>query len=211
MLNDIFQAFIETILIVSISGMLTFIIGVILSIFLATIYLKNSNLLTAKLIKNTLNKIEEAYEYLPFIAVLLILYPATKKLSSGQELFFAIAPLTLFCVPLFIAKSFSYIVNMPQNLQDIFSFYTSNKYKMITKVYLSECINDILKLFFQILTALVGYSTIVGFVGAPGLGRLLYTKGFETFNMGYLIVTTLCIAGAIKLLLVTEKALTINK
>lgn len=207
MLTDIFQAFFENLIIVLVPGLLTLLVGMSLIIFLSANYINNANNKYLKWLRALFKNIENGYHYLPFIAVLIILYPFSKKIGNGDGIFFAIIPLTLFILPLFVARGFNILVDKAQKLKEIFSFYSSGKYKTITKIYLPECLQEILDVFFGLLITLVGYSAILGFLGAPGLGKLLYAKGIVEFNITYLLIATMCLAFIIKMLEVTKKSI----
>lgn len=192
MLTEIFKAFLETILMVLCSGIATIFIGTMLNLILGIKFLiQKPNSATTKILIKFAKKIINFYNYLPFLAIMILILPISEKISTANNMHFAILPISIFALPLFTASMFQALSKVPRELIEVYGLYGISNSQMMFKVLLPECFTNISKIINANLLNILSYTVIAGFLGAPGLGHTIYEYGYAGFNLKYILIATL--------------------
>lgn len=190
MINTMIQATLETLYMVFASTFFSVILGFIPAIILTLT--ADDGLKPNKAIYQVLDFIVNTFRSFPFIILILILIPFT-RLIAGTSLgsTACIVPLTISAIP-FVARVIeSALRGVDSALIEAAKSFGASDMQIVFKVYLKEAFPAILSGIILTLISLVGYSAMGGAVGAGGLGDVAIRRGYQAYNLAYLIVTSI--------------------
>ncbi len=188
MLNVLLNALEETLFMVFSAGLLTWFIGLPLGALLSVC--APGQLLQNSFIHKPLSALVYLTKSIPYIAFTIALIPFTRwLLGSDEGSVAAILPLTLASIPYFAALCEKAIHEVPSGLIEAAKSVGASQLQIIYKVLLPEALPKIIQALTATLTHLIGYATIAGALGGGGLGALLIHKGYQTFNVNYVIAS----------------------
>jgi D-methionine transport system permease protein len=181
MLPELLNALEETLVMVLLSGLLTFCLGFPLSIFLfmtrTTLYLRS-----------WVNRGIHIASAMPTIILIIALIPSENYIT-------AIIPLSLAAIPCFIQLCNTAFETVSKGLLEMATVIGASPLQTITKILIPESFAKIISAFTNLLVQLLGYSTIAGALGGcGGLGHLAMQKGYGMFHFDYLLATLLIFA-----------------
>lgn len=202
MQQELIKALYETCLMVFISGIITFIVGLGLGLFLRLLslnFLQPEGIQTQQnfqkqRIRQYLNKLFSHFlqiaQSLPYVVLMIALLPITGKLLGNESGWWvAVLPLSLATIPYFAHHCEKILNTVPINLIEIMTFMGANRQQIVLKVLLPETLPRLIQAWMMTLAQLVGYSAIAGLLGANGLGNLAIQKGYPEFQGEYIVVT----------------------
>lgn len=139
-----------------------------------------------------LDFIVNTFRSFPFIILMIIVIPLTRAIagtSIGSTA--AIVPLTISAIP-FVARVIETALRGvdPGLIEAARSFGASNL-QIIRRVYLKEALPGILSGITLTMISLIGYTAMGGAIGAGGLGDVAIRRGYQSYNITYLIVTSI--------------------
>ena len=180
----------ETIYMVLISTVLSYLAGLPLGIILVTT--NENHILENKSLNQVLGSIVNAARSIPFIIFLILLIPFTRFLiGTSIGTVASIVPLTLAAIP-FVARIVeTSLKEIEQGLIEAAVSMGANARQIIGKVLLPEAMPS---LFLGVaITAinLVGYSAMAGIVGGGGLGTLAYYYGYQRYEDTVMWITVI--------------------
>ena len=168
LIQMIWDSFLETIIMVAISGGIGALAGIPLGILLFVTDRKS--FLPMPGFNAVLGTVINALRSVPFIILLVAIIPFTRLIvGSSIGTAAAIVPLTLSVAP-FIAR----IVEAAQSMG-------ATNMQIITKVLLPEAMPGIVAGLTISIISLIGYSAMAGAVGGGGLGDLGIRYGYQRF------------------------------
>ncbi|MCQ2537557.1 MAG: ABC transporter permease [Lachnospiraceae bacterium] len=128
----------------------------------------------------------------PFIILIVLIIPFT-RLIAGTSLgaTACIVPLTVSAIPFVARVMETSLRGVDKGLIEAAKSFGATDFQIIFKVYLKEAFPGILSGITLTLISLVGYSAMGGAVGAGGLGDVAIRRGYQAYNITYLIVTSL--------------------
>ena len=183
----IWEATLQTLYMVAVSGLIGTAIGLPLGVFLATS--KRGELMSAPLANRVLGLIVNAMRSIPFIILVVAIIPFTRAIagtSIGTTA--AIVPLTLAAAP-FIARIVETAIrDVDGGLIEAARAMGANPGQIIRKVLLPEALPGIVLGLTLAMVSLIGYSAMVGAVGGEGLGDLGIRYGYQRFMPGVMLV-----------------------
>ncbi|WP_136649612.1 methionine ABC transporter permease [Paracoccus aeridis] len=183
----IWEATLQTLYMVAVSGLIGTAIGLPLGVFLATS--KRGELMSAPLANRILGLIVNAMRSIPFIILVVAIIPFTRAIagtSIGTTA--AIVPLTLAAAP-FIARIVETAIrDVDGGLIEAARAMGANPGQIIRKVLLPEALPGIVLGLTLAMVSLIGYSAMVGAVGGEGLGDLGIRYGYQRFMPGVMLV-----------------------
>jgi len=176
----LWEATLQTIYMVVVSGLIGTVLGLPLGVFLATS--KRGELLSAPVTNSVLGLVVNALRSIPFIILVVAIIPLTRMIagtSIGTTA--AIVPLTLAAAP-FIARIVETAIReVDGGLIEAARAMGATPGQIISKVLLPEALPGIVLGLTLAMVSLIGYSAMVGAVGGEGLGDLGIRYGYQRF------------------------------
>ncbi len=186
MWHELLEAAKETLVMVAISGAATIVIGFLLGWLLSCG--KRTRFLPLKLTYNLFSLLVETITSIPYIIFMIALIPITQWIIGKQTgIDSIIISLIIATIPIF-AKLISNAFNtVPDQLISTAKNYGATPKQVLTKVLIPETAKKIIQAITKTIVTLINYSTIAGTLGASGLGFLVFEKGYQTFNVTYVV------------------------
>lgn len=173
-----YQSIEETLLMTAWSGIVSFIVGLILGVTITVT--KPGNILENKIIYHILDKIINLFRSIPFIILLAGLVPLSRIIMGtaiGVE--GAIVALVFGCVPFFTRQIESSLADVNPGLIEAAQSMGSGNLDIIVRVYLKESIAGITRASTITIINLIGLTAMAGAVGAGGLGDFAIRYGHQ--------------------------------
>lgn len=190
MVGKVLLATWETIYMVLISTVLSYLFGLPLGIILVTT--AENHILENKGLNQVLGSIVNAARSIPFIIFLILLIPLTRFLiGTSIGTVASIVPLTLAAIP-FVARIVeTSLKEIEQGLIEAAISMGANARQIIGKVLLPEATPSLLLGVAITAINLVGYSAMAGIVGGGGLGTLAYYYGYQRYEDTVMWITVI--------------------
>jgi D-methionine transport system permease protein len=182
------NAIIETFMMVLTPGCFSLILGLPIGVMLYVS--RRGNLIENLPLNYLIGGLVNALRSIPFIILMLALYPITRLLvGTSVGLTAAMIPLTFAAIPFFARLVESALNEVPKGLIEALESMGASRLQIIRKVLISEALPGIVSGLTLTLVNLVGYSAIAGAIGAGGLGNLAYHIGANRFDNTVMILT----------------------
>lgn len=180
LVSMIFDSFLETLVMVAISGGIGTVLGIPLGIILFVTDKKS--FLPMPVLNVLLGAIVNALRSVPFIILLVAIIPFTRLVvGSSIGTAAAIVPLTISVAP-FIARIVeTSLREVDKGLVEAAQAMGATNLQIVTKVLLPEAMPGILAGLTIAVISLIGYSAMAGVVGGGGLGDLGIRYGYQRF------------------------------
>jgi D-methionine transport system permease protein len=180
----------ETIYMVVISTVLSYVFGLPLGIILVTT--ARGHIMENKGLNRVLGSIVNATRSIPFIIFLILLIPFTRFLiGTSIGTIASIVPLTLAAVPFVARLVETSLREIEWGLVEAAVSMGASTQQVITKVLLPEAMPSLLLGVAITAINLVGYSAMAGIVGGGGLGTLAYYYGYQRYEDTVMWVTVI--------------------
>ncbi|MEQ8286864.1 methionine ABC transporter permease [Thalassospira sp.] len=196
------QATWETLYMVGVSLFLATALGLPLGVLLATS--GRGELLEAPLFQKVIGPIVNATRSVPFIILAVAIIPFTRLIvgtSIGTSA--AIVPLTVAAIP-FIARIIEGAIReVDSGLIEAAQAMGARPLQVVSKVLLPEALPGIIHGLTLTAVTLIGYSAMVGAVGAGGLGDLGIRYGYQRFRpdvMALVVITLIVVVQTVQML-----------
>lgn len=178
-------AFLETLYMVCLSGILALVLGLPLGLLL---FLTPPQKLTYKALSLIIN-IGRSF---PFAILMIALIPFTKwVLGTSLGTTAATLPLAISAAP-FIARLLeSSLKAIDPKLIEATSLMGASTYQLITKVLIPESLPANIQALTLTFINLVGYSAMAGLIGGGGLGQVAVQYGYNRFNTPVMYTTVI--------------------
>lgn len=199
MIDLLFKAFGETLLMVLTSALFSALIGIPLGIALHIT--KKGQILTNPALQKVLGLIVNVGRSVPFIILLVAIIPFT-RLVVGTSIgtVAAIVPLTVGAIP-FVARLIEgALIEVPSGLQEAAQAMGASPLQIVQKVLLPEALPGILNAVVITLVALVNYSAMAGAIGGGGLGDVGIRYGYQRFDPLVMLVTVVILVLLVQLI-----------
>ena len=170
----------DTLMMVSLSGLFGTLVGLPIGIFLATS--RANELFPAPVANKAIGLIVNATRSTPFIILVVAIVPLT-RLIAGTSIGTAAAtvPLTVAAIP-FIARVIEAAIrDVDHGLIEAARAFGASPLQIVRKVLLPEAMPAITLALTLTIVSLLGYSAMVGAVGGGGLGDLGIRYGYQRF------------------------------
>ena len=175
-INLLWESFLETLLMVGISGGLGAVIGIPLGVFLFVTSPKG--IMPKPFMNRVIGTIVNAIRSTPFIILLVAIIPFTRLIvGSSIGTVAAIVPLTIAAAPLIARLVETSLREVDKGLVEAAQSMGATNVQIITKVLLPEAMPGMTIAF----VALVGSSAMAGAVGGGGLGDMGIRYGYQRF------------------------------
>lgn len=145
-----------------------------------------------KVVYQVLDFIINTFRSFPFIILIVLIIPFTRFIAgTSLGATACIVPLTVSAIPFVARVMETALRGIDKGLIEAAKSFGATDFQIIFKVYLKEALPGILSGITLTLISLVGYSAMGGAVGAGGLGDVAIRRGYQAYNIAYLIVTSL--------------------
>jgi len=175
------QALLDTISMVAVSGGVAFAAGVPLAVLL--IVTAPGGFLESPRLNRAVGSVVNGFRATPFIVLLVALIPLT-RLVAGTTIgvWAAIVPLSISATPFFARIVEVSLREVDPGLVEAAQAMGCRKWDIVRHVLLPEALPGIIGGFTITLVALIGSSAMAGAVGAGGLGDLAIRYGYQRFD-----------------------------
>ncbi|APU59970.1 methionine ABC transporter permease [Clostridium botulinum] len=189
MLQDmLFKALKETLYMVSISTILSILLGFIPSIIL--IITDEKGLKPNKVIYKSLDFVVNLLRSFPFIILMVAILPFTKAIvgkTIGTTA--AIVPLTIAAVPFATRVLESAMKEVDEGVIEAAKSLGASDIQIIFKVIIKESMPSMIVAITLTIISIVAYSAMAGAIGGGGLGDVAIKYGYYRFKTDIMIYT----------------------
>ncbi|ABR49992.1 binding-protein-dependent transport systems inner membrane component [Alkaliphilus metalliredigens QYMF] len=187
---ELVKAFMDTLIMVFISGLIASIIGIPLGVIL--VITRKGNLVENKLINFILGKVVNIFRSLPFVILLTAIIPITRFLAGTTiGLRGAIIPLIFASAPFVARQVESALLDIDPGVIEAAQAMGSSPFEIIYRVLLVEGLPGIIYALTITVVSLIGFSAIAGTVGGGGLGDFAIRYGYQYYRTDIMIVSTI--------------------
>jgi len=188
--GELFTSLIQTLIMVGVSGIISFSIGLVFGVLLVTT--TPSGILHNRGVFNFLDKMINFFRSIPFIILLAALIPLTRFVAgTAIGVKGAILPLVFGTVPFFSRQIESALAEVDGGIIEAAKSMGTSPLGIIFRVYLRESIPSITRAVTITLVSLTGLTAMAGAVGAGGLGDFAIRYGHQRNQFDVTIVTVL--------------------
>lgn len=166
----------ETLIMLFVSGIFSFIFGLILGTIL--VVTREGNILENKFINNLIATLVNIFRSIPFVILITLLIPLTRIIMGtfiGVK--GAIFPLVMGCVPFFTRQVDLSLSSVDKGVIEAAQSMGLSPIEIIFRVYLRESIPDIARATTITAISLLGLTAMGGAVGGGGLGAFVIRYG----------------------------------
>ena len=202
-----FDATIETLYMSFVSLGVSWVIAMILGSF--TSETRPGGLIPNKVVNFILNRLIDVFRSIPFILLVVFLFPFTRILiGTAIGTSAMIVPLTICAIP-FEARLIEEILSeVPNSIIEAAKIDGASNFKILIRIKWASKLPYLVNALGITLINIIGYSAMAGVVGGGGLGNYAIVYGFQRFNWGIIaqsvviIVIIVCLIQIINNLLV---------
>ena len=196
MLDVILKGTWQTLYMVFFSTLIAVVLGFIPAVILTLT--AEDGLKPNRIVYGILDVIVNVFRSFPFI--ILIVIPVTRVIagkSIGTTA--AIVPLTIYAIP-FIARVFENALRETDaGVIEAAKSFGATDLQIITKVYFKESVPRLLNGIVLLIINMVGASAMAGTLGGGGLGDIAIRKGYQAYDISYLVVTSIVLIVIVQL------------
>ncbi|MFT4225430.1 MAG: methionine ABC transporter permease [Micropruina sp.] len=203
----LWPAFLETLQMVGLSGLLTVVLGLPLGVVLFITQPggmagnRPLNIVLGGVLVNITRSI-------PYAILIVALIPFTRWLvGTSIGPIAASVSLTIASVPFFARLVETSLRDVHPGKVDAAHAMGSTRAQTVWKVLIPEALPSLVASITTTLVALIGYSAMAGLVGGGGLGRLAYNYGYQRFQPEVMIVVLVILVLMVQLVQVAGDAL----
>lgn len=188
--EEMIKALFDTIYMVSVSGVISTIIGFFIGILLVTT--RKNGILENALINNVIGKIINTFRSIPFIILLAAIMPIT-RLIAGTTIGTtgALVPLVFGATPFVARQIESVLLDIDSGVIEAAQAMGSSPFEIIYRVMLPEALGGIIYAIIITTVSLIGLSAMAGAIGGGGLGDFAIRYGYNSFKNDVMIVTVI--------------------
>ena len=190
--NDLYISFSQTIYMMFISGLISFVFGIIFGVIL--IVTSPSGILKNRFIYTLLGGLVNIFRSIPFVILLAALIPFTRIImGSAIGTKGALVPLVFGTVPFFTRQLESALAEVDKGLIEAAESMGSSPLEIIFRVYLRESLPGIIRGTQITFISLIGLTAMAGAIGGGGLGDYAIRYGHQRGQTDVTYVTVFII------------------
>ena len=190
--NDLYISFSQTIYMMFISGLISFVFGVIFGVIL--IVTSPSGILKNRFIYTLFGGLVNIFRSIPFVILLAALIPFTRIImGSAIGTKGALVPLVFGTVPFFTRQIESALAEVDKGLIEAAESMGSSPLEIIFRVYLRESLPGIIRGTQITFISLIGLTAMAGAIGGGGLGDYAIRYGHQRGQTDVTYVTVFII------------------
>jgi D-methionine transport system permease protein len=178
----------ETIYMVAFSSFFSVLLGMPLGIIL--VITKKGHICEKKGINDFLNTIINITRSIPFLILMILVFPLSKIIVGKQiGTTAAIVPLSIAAAP-FVARVIeNALLEIDPGVIEAAQSMGARPIQVIYKVLLSESLPSLVLGVTMTIINLIGFSAMAGAIGGGGLGDLAIRYGYHRYQMDVMIAT----------------------
>lgn len=202
----IIKACIETFYMSFVSTALACIIGIIPGIILTLT--APDGLRPNKIVYGILDFIVNVFRSFPFIILMVILIPVTRFIvgkTIGTTA--AIVPLTIAAIPFFARLVESALRGVDSGVIEAGRSLGASNFQIVWHIMMKEAVPNLISGAALTFISVIGYSAMGGAIGAGGLGDVAIRYGYQSFNMAYLIITSVILIVFVQIIQIVGNAI----
>ncbi len=181
MLKALWKAFVDTLTMVGISGVIVWFAGIALAMVLITT--ARGAIFQAPTLNRVLGAIVNGFRATPFIILLVALIPLTRLLTGTTiGVWAAVVPITLSATPFFARIAEVSLREVGDGVIEAAQALGCERRHIVFNVLLPEALPGIIGGFTITLVAMIGASAMAGAIGAGGLGDLAIRYGYQRYD-----------------------------
>ncbi len=181
MLERLWQAFLDTVTMVSVSAGFAVLFGIPLAVLL--VVSSPGGILQAPRLNAVIGAVVNGFRATPFIVLLVALIPLTRLIAGTTiGVWAAIVPLSISATPFFARIAEVSLREVDKGLVEAAQAIGCNRWDIVRHVYLPEALPGIVGGFTITVVTMIGASAMAGAVGAGGLGDLAIRYGYQRFD-----------------------------
>ena len=195
----LWPAFVETLLMVGISGLATAAIGLPLGVVLFVT--QPGGLAESRAVNVVLGAVlVNITRSIPYAILMVALIPFT-RLVVGTSIgpLAASVSLAIAAIPFFARLVESGLREVHPGKLDAAHAMGSTRLQTIWKVLLPEALPSLVASITTTVVTLIGYSAMAGLIGGGGLGRLAYNYGYQRFQGEVMVVVLIILVALVQL------------
>ena len=190
--NDLYISFSQTIYMMFISGLISFVFGIIFGVIL--IVTSPSGILKNRFIYTLLGGLVNIFRSIPFVILLAALIPFTRIImGSAIGTKGALVPLVFGTVPFCTRQIESALAEVDKGLIEAAESMGSSPLEIIFRVYLRESLPGIIRGTQITFISLIGLTAMAGAIGGGGLGDYAIRYGHQRGQTDVTYVTVFII------------------
>lgn len=181
------QALWETAEMVLISGLIGVVLGTLFGIFLY--YFSNPLFSYKPWVNATVGFVVNAIRSFPFLILMVVLIPLARVLAGDPYTpMGGTVSLSIAAIPFYARLAEGSFAEVDQGIVEAACSTGANFGLIFRQVLFPEALPSLIRGFVLTLISLLGYSAMVGTIGAGGVGNLAIQFGYNRYETGVLIV-----------------------
>ncbi|GEN49146.1 methionine ABC transporter permease [Ligilactobacillus pobuzihii] len=130
-----------------------------------------------------LDKVVNLLRSVPFIILLAVIAPFTKYVvGTTVGTAAALVPLVIGIFPFYARQIQNALLSIEPSVIEAAQAMGSSPLEIIFRIYLRECLPDIIRASVVTLISLLGLTTMAGAIGSGGLGDIAISIGYARFE-----------------------------
>lgn len=154
-----------------------------------------------RIVYGVIDVVVNVFRSFPFIILMILVIPVT-RLVAGKSIgtTAAIVPLTIYAIP-FIARVFENALRETDSgVVEAAKSFGATDMQIIWRVYFKESVPRLINGVVLLLINMIGASAMAGTLGGGGLGDIAIRKGYQSYDIVYLVVTSLILIVIVQLI-----------
>lgn len=174
--DQLFEALVQTLQMVSISGLISLLLGIPFGVLLFTT--KNGGILQNRPVQFVMSKFCDIFRSIPFILLAILMLGLSRLImGTGIGVKGAIIPLVFGTVPYLGRQTENALAEVPAGMIEAAQSMGASPWEIIWRVYLREAIPGITRGVTITLISLINFTAVAGTIGAGGLGNFAIMYG----------------------------------
>ncbi|OAT82329.1 methionine ABC transporter permease [Desulfotomaculum copahuensis] len=199
LLHMVAQGTLETIYMVTVSVVVSYIFGLPLGVIL--LITGEGQIKPNPRLYQLLGTLVNIGRSFPFIILLIAIIPFTRLIVGtfiGTTA--SIVPLSVGAIPFVARLVETSMREIPRGVIEAAQAMGASTWQIITRVLVPEAMPSLVAGFVLTTITLVGYSAMAGVVGGGGLGTLAYQYGFQRYQNDMMVVTVILLIILVQLI-----------
>ncbi|MDR1530069.1 MAG: ABC transporter permease [Burkholderiales bacterium] len=196
---DIFEATLDTLIMLAVSATFTLILGLPLGILL--FLTGKRQLLEQPKFYGALSFIVNILRSVPFIILLIVMMPLTEiVVGSSLGVVGAIPPLVVGATPFFARLVETALREVDRGIIEATQAMGASMRQIVTGALIPEALPGIIAGMTVTAIALVSYTAMSGVIGGGGLGDLAVRYGYQRFQDDVMVITVVLLVVLVQIL-----------
>ena len=206
MLELLLTGLIDTLIMVGVSAILAFLLG--LPIALVLVNSSEQGIAPSFLTNLSLGWSVNIVRAIPFLILMVAIIPATRMIvGTSYGVWAAVVPLTLAATPFFARIAEVSLREVDPGLIEAAQAIGCNRTQIIRYVLLPEALPGIIAGFTVTIVTMINSSAIAGAIGAGGLGDIAYRYGYQRFDVQMMVSVIVVLVALVMLVQATGDCL----